>query len=61
LELIEDCLKILNKRSVTNYICKLANKQNQNLLEDDNEYIANLAVIAHSLIFYRHESILRSK
>jgi hypothetical protein len=59
--LIEDCLTILNKRPITNYFCKLTNQQNQNLAEEDNEYIADLAGIAHSLIFYRNESILQSK
>jgi hypothetical protein len=59
--LIEDCLTILNKRSILNYIFKLANTQNQNLIEDNNEYIGDLAVIAHSFGLYRHELILRSK
>jgi hypothetical protein len=57
-ELIEDCLTILNKRSIINYFFKLAN---QNLSEDNNEYITNLAVIAHSFRLHRHEQILRSK
>jgi len=60
-ELIEDCLTILNKRSIINYVFKLANQQNQNLSDDNNEYIANLAVIAHSFKLHRHEQILRSK
>ncbi len=60
-ELVEDCLSILNKRYITNYLLKLANQTNQNLTEDDNDYITNLAVIAHSLIFHQQESILRSK
>ncbi|CAF0970368.1 unnamed protein product [Rotaria sordida] len=58
-ELIEDCLTILNKRSITNYCIQLANQKKQILTEDDNEYIANLAAIAHSLI-RQHESILQS-
>jgi hypothetical protein len=59
--LFEDCLTILNKRAVINYFFKLANQQNPNLTDDDNDFIINLAVIAHSLIFYRKESILQSK
>ncbi|CAF0944372.1 unnamed protein product [Adineta steineri] len=59
-ELIEDCLAILNKRSTTTYLFKLANKQNHISTEDYNEYISNIATVAHSLIFHRQESILRS-
>ncbi|CAF1651325.1 unnamed protein product, partial [Adineta ricciae] len=60
-ELIGDCLTILNKRSITNYLIKLADRQShQTLTNDDNDYIGNLATIAHSLIFHRNESILRS-
>ncbi|CAF4531060.1 unnamed protein product [Rotaria sp. Silwood1] len=57
-ELIEDCLTILNKRSITNYSIQLTNQINYISTEDD-EYIANLAVIAHSLI-RQYESILHS-
>ncbi|CAF2360541.1 unnamed protein product [Rotaria sp. Silwood2] len=57
-ELIEDCLTILNKRSITNYCIQIANKNIQISTEDD-EYIANLAGIAHSLI-REYESILHS-
>lgn len=60
-ELIEDCLTILNKRSISNYFCKLANTQNANFTSEDNEYVNDLAVIAHSLIFHRNASILQSK
>ena len=59
--MIEDCLAILNKRSVTNYFLALANQNAPVLTEDDNEYIANLANIAYCLISHQHQSILRSK
>ncbi|CAF4402730.1 unnamed protein product [Rotaria socialis] len=60
-ELIEDCLSILNKRTITNYCIQLTNLKDQTLTENNSEYIANLAAIAHSMIlFHQYESILRS-
>lgn len=60
-ELIEDCLAILNKRSITNYCLKLANRNSSALIEEDTEYIADLAAIAHNLIVHQRGLILPSQ
>ena len=57
----EDCLAMLNKRSIDNYLFQFNRFSNQIFDQDEQEFVVNLAVIAHFLISYRNESALRSK
>lgn len=61
LTLNEDCLAMLNKRSIDNYLFQFNRFSNQICDEDEQEFVVNLAVIGHFLISYRNESALRSK
>lgn len=59
---MDDCLAMLNNRSITNYCIQIINEKAQLLNEEHIEYISHLATIAHCLILYdQYESILRSK
>jgi len=60
LTLNEDCLAMLNKRSIDNYLFQFNRFSNQIFDQDEQEFVVNLAVIAHFLISYRNESALRS-
>ena len=46
---------------MTNYFFQNVNRLTQMVNEDDYENVANIATIAHNLIFYRKQSILGSK
>ncbi|CAF0735384.1 unnamed protein product [Didymodactylos carnosus] len=60
-ELIDDCLNILDKRSVSSFFLKSVSTINNSTLHViDRDYLINLAVIAHALIFHCNMQILRS-